>query len=190
MSSFNNNNQQQQQQQLSPTQLPYYNIYQYQDHYTILGVSHDADTQTIKSAYRHLFFLYHPDRTGVHSRENLDFISRIQTAHEVLTNDASRRDYDIELNNNATRLNLINYTHMQGLETFSLDEFEFHEDFANNTVLWQKDCPRCKAAKSIVLSDWDLENSGKSDDTGGYLIVVQCSACSLCIKVRYYDLDD
>ena len=34
----------------------------HQDYYTILGVPRDADEQTIKRAFRHLAFEYHPDR--------------------------------------------------------------------------------------------------------------------------------
>lgn len=60
------------------------------NYYEILGVSVDANTEEIKSAYRKLAVKYHPDKTG---RESEEFV-RISKAYEILKNKKNRQQYD------------------------------------------------------------------------------------------------
>ncbi len=64
-----------------------------QDYYQILGVAKDAETKTIKEAYRELALKHHPDR----NREDPNAIDRMKAVNEayaVLSHPDKRREYD------------------------------------------------------------------------------------------------
>ena len=64
----------------------------YKDYYEILGVSRDADTSTIKSAYRKLARKYHPDVNK--TKEAEEKFKDINEAYEVLSDKNKRQRYD------------------------------------------------------------------------------------------------
>ncbi len=64
----------------------------YKDYYQILGVPRNADTKTIKKAYRELARQYHPDVNK--SPEAEARFKEINEAHEVLSDPEKRRKYD------------------------------------------------------------------------------------------------
>lgn len=64
-----------------------------QDYYQILGVAKDAETKTIKDAYRDLAFKYHPDRNK-EDTEAVDRMKAVNEAYAVLSNPEKRRAYD------------------------------------------------------------------------------------------------
>lgn len=62
------------------------------DYYEILGISRDADSKAIKSAYKELAKKYHPDvSTEVDAQERFQEISQ---AYEVLSKPEKRSQYD------------------------------------------------------------------------------------------------
>ena len=63
------------------------------DPYEILGVSPSAPAEDIKLAYRKAARLYHPDKNP--DPAAADRFRSIQTAYELLADDARRRDYDL-----------------------------------------------------------------------------------------------
>jgi curved DNA-binding protein CbpA len=77
------------------------------DHYTLLGVTKEADKKTVKRSYFELAGYFHPDRyfkknlgTFKHKMEVL--FNRITEAHDTLTDAAKRLDYDAYLDEVAT----------------------------------------------------------------------------------------
>ena len=64
----------------------------YKDYYEILGVKRDADTNTIKSAYRKLARKYHPDVNK--TKEAEEKFKDINEAYEVLSDKNKRQRYD------------------------------------------------------------------------------------------------
>ena len=61
--------------------------------YKILGLETDAEPSQIKKAYRKLSLLYHPDKnTG--NATAADMFIKVAKAHEVLTDDATRENYE------------------------------------------------------------------------------------------------
>ena len=64
----------------------------YKDYYEILGITRDADAQTIKSAYRKLARKYHPDVNKTKDAE--EKFKDINEAYEVLSDSAKRQRYD------------------------------------------------------------------------------------------------
>lgn len=54
------------------------------DYYKVLGVSRDADTKTIKKAYRKAAIIAHPDKGGSESK-----MAAVNEAYEVLANDGT-----------------------------------------------------------------------------------------------------
>ncbi len=63
------------------------------DPYEILGVSPTAPAEDIKVAYRKAARLYHPDKNP--DPAAADRFRSIQSAYELLADDARRRDYDL-----------------------------------------------------------------------------------------------
>lgn len=62
--------------------------------YAVLGISRDADDETIRSAYRILARRYHPDRGAGSSAETFRQISQ---AYQTLIDPGSRQIYDRSL---------------------------------------------------------------------------------------------
>ena len=88
----------------------------YKDYYEILGVSRDADTSTIKSAYRKLARKYHPDVNK--TKEAEEKFKDINEAYEVLSDKAKRQRYD-SLGSNWQ--GGADYTPPPGFENFSFN---------------------------------------------------------------------
>jgi len=63
------------------------------DPYKILGVPEEADSQTIKKAYRKLASQYHPDRGG-----DAEKFKEVAEAYSVLSDDQKREDYHARRN--------------------------------------------------------------------------------------------
>lgn len=64
-----------------------------QSYYDILGISESASSAQIKSAFRHLAKLYHPDKNP----QGKEQFAKILKAYEVLIDTSSRRQYDLKL---------------------------------------------------------------------------------------------
>jgi molecular chaperone DnaJ len=63
------------------------------DYYEILGVSRDADGDTIKKAYRKLAMQYHPDKNPGNTEAEEKF-KECASAYEILSNPEKRAAYD------------------------------------------------------------------------------------------------
>ena len=63
------------------------------DYYDLLGVSREADSAALKSAYRKLAMQYHPDKNPGDSEAEKKF-KEISEAYEILSNDEKRQAYD------------------------------------------------------------------------------------------------
>ncbi len=67
----------------------------FQDYYSTLGVSRDADAAEIKRAYRNLARQHHPDKAEPSARPAAEAkIKEINEAYEVLKDPEKRRKYD------------------------------------------------------------------------------------------------
>jgi len=65
------------------------------DLYSVLGVSRDADTSEIRTAYKQLAKEHHPDKGG-----DPEKFKELSQAHEILSDDQRRRTYDMTGNTN------------------------------------------------------------------------------------------
>ncbi len=63
------------------------------DYYELLGIDRDADSQTIKQAYRKLALKYHPDRNPNDPQSEMKF-KEIAEAYQVLSDPEKRQTYD------------------------------------------------------------------------------------------------
>ncbi len=63
------------------------------DYYEVLGVSRDADENTIKKAYRRLAMKYHPDRNAGDVKSE-EMFKEAKEAYEILTDANKRAAYD------------------------------------------------------------------------------------------------
>lgn len=67
------------------------------DYYKVLGVAHDADERQVKSAYRKLTKIHHPDKAiqqGLTKEEAEKKMASINEAYEVLSNPELRARFD------------------------------------------------------------------------------------------------
>lgn len=67
------------------------------DYYKALGVKRDASLDEIKTAFRELAKVYHPDVIGEGSTESLTLFKMINEAYSVLGNAITRKEYDIKM---------------------------------------------------------------------------------------------
>jgi len=65
-----------------------------QCHYEVLGVSLDADNETIKKAHRKMALRFHPDKNLGNPDEAQDKFRRVQEAYECLS-DAFERKWHV-----------------------------------------------------------------------------------------------
>src|SRR5690348_5834946 len=66
---------------------------QKRDYYEVLGVSRDADDAAVKSAYRKLALMYHPDRNP-NNPDAADKFKEASEAYAVLCDSEKRARYD------------------------------------------------------------------------------------------------
>jgi DnaJ-class molecular chaperone len=64
------------------------------NYYEVLGVSQDASQDEIKKSFRNLALKYHPDKNR-NSDESKQKFMKIIEAYEVLSDEQSRKNYDI-----------------------------------------------------------------------------------------------
>lgn len=64
------------------------------DLYRVLGLTHDADAVTIRTAYRRLAKQYHPDVSTLPDAQARSIAITITEAYEVLNDPAARDKYD------------------------------------------------------------------------------------------------
>ncbi|MBV9177136.1 MAG: J domain-containing protein [Nitrososphaeraceae archaeon] len=64
------------------------------NYYTILGLGKDASQSEIIKSYRYLALKYHPDRNNNSEEAKQKFIQIVE-AYQVLSNEQSRKEYDI-----------------------------------------------------------------------------------------------
>ncbi len=69
------------------------------NYYQLLGISNDADADTIKKEYRKLAMKYHPD-TNPNNKSAEDKFKEVQEAYDVLSDEQKRKKYDFALKNN------------------------------------------------------------------------------------------
>eukprot|EP00057_Strongylocentrotus_purpuratus_P013927 XP_011668401.1 PREDICTED: dnaJ homolog subfamily C member 11-like [Strongylocentrotus purpuratus] len=67
------------------------------DYYAILNVRREADQDELKSAYRRMCMLYHPDKHGLDEDKQAaeDIFNNIQQAYTVLNDPTKRAIYDV-----------------------------------------------------------------------------------------------
>lgn len=63
-------------------------------HYHFMGLEHDADNATIRSRYRQLSKLYHPDTAKSKDEDANQMFLKLQEAYSVLSSPQSRNIYD------------------------------------------------------------------------------------------------
>lgn len=70
------------------------------NYYQILGVTPDADMDTIKKAFRHMMRVYHPDMAG---QGGADMTAQLNAAWDTLKDPGRRAQYDLSLKDETPR---------------------------------------------------------------------------------------
>jgi DnaJ-class molecular chaperone len=89
------------------------------NHYEVLGVSNDAGETEIKKAYRSLSLKYHPDRNS--NEDAIEKIQRVNEAYEILSDQAKRQQYDMELAGGMPGFGMggMPFSHMNSMNEFN-----------------------------------------------------------------------
>lgn len=155
-----------------------------QTHYEILGLRQDCQDHEIRNAYKKLLLQNHPDKNG----DEIIRINEIQNAYKVLIDPKKKKEYDESLEKTFQKQGFNIYG--EGLDEYDLNDFNEAET-EEGELIWTRDCPRCQAENSMIISEESLEQNiaNSHDKTGSYAIIVQCESCSLWIKVKYYDTE-
>tara|TARA_Y100000588_G_scaffold358714_1_gene417107 strand:- start:386 stop:670 length:285 start_codon:yes stop_codon:yes gene_type:complete len=64
------------------------------DYYKILGIEQDADSESIKKAYKKLAKKFHPDLNPDNVESSEEKFKQINEAYHVLIDDSTREKYD------------------------------------------------------------------------------------------------
>ncbi|ONH77785.1 Diphthamide biosynthesis protein 4 [Pichia kudriavzevii] len=120
--------------------------------YEILGVSKDAERDSIKTAYHRLLLTNHPDKSNPNA--NTYSIPVIQQAYRTLINDDERIAYDKQLHDYYIKLGLVD---SMGIDTDGIDHFDLSE-FVEDGERFVHDCPRCQCHEGFQVGEQDLEN--------------------------------
>ena len=99
------------------------------DCYSILGVRRDATQDEIKSAYRTLAKLVHPDLGGAGQADATSNFIRVQEAYRILSDPVRRRAYD-------DQASLALETNSHGLEAV-VERQEYGDAQFGNTPSWK-----------------------------------------------------
>ncbi|KAK4615518.1 Diphthamide biosynthesis protein 4 [Fulvia fulva] len=157
------------------------------NYYQILGLDNSRNgkplpASEVRQAYKQALLYHHPDKqAGGTARASIGSqvpsIDDITKAYKVLSDPASRSEYDRELrlqrpeDDEMGKLN----TRHTGMETVDLEELDFDED----SECWTRPC-RCGNQPAFVISEAELE---KNADYGE--LVTGCKGCSLWLKVLF-----
>jgi molecular chaperone DnaJ len=104
------------------------------DYYEVLGVPRTSDTDEIKTAYRRLARLHHPDLNKDNPKAAEERFKELSEAYEVLVDDEKRKRYDqfghqgVETDFGPGGFNWQNFTHAGDLEDL-LGGSEFFQQF-------------------------------------------------------------
>jgi len=97
------------------------------DYYKRLGVAHNATQQEIKTAYRELALIYHPDKPEGDEEE----FKRIQEAYDTLSDHDKRQAYDHRNNAlNGDCLGHLERLEREGLKFFPLQSPDSYDHYA------------------------------------------------------------
>lgn len=162
-------------------------------YYEILNVKPDVTTEELKQVYKKILLSTHPDKqfeatiTKINSNNATVTIDQIKEAYRVLNDPKLRSEYQNKLLLQGKKNGL--YKFGEGIDEFSLDTFTFNEV----TEEYMRDCPRCHNQDGFKLTDDLLEDYGvecEGHQDGMLQVVIQCSACSLWIKVHFFAAEE
>lgn len=150
--------------------------------YEVLGVGPDATVAEVKLAYRQRVLEAHPDKRGGVALAG-EVIPQLQQAYATLVDPAARQRYDERW---AKELQKRGHTQSgAGLDVYSLADFVEHEGACG--WVYTRPCPRCTAEGGFEVLESQLEEFGTDSGSGGWEVLLQCSSCSLWLKVEYWE---
>eukprot|EP01134_Creolimax_fragrantissima_P005851 CFRG5851T1 len=152
------------------------------NHYETLDVTMSSSPATIRSSYQRLILIHHPDKASkshpqtetnniksfssedsINGSNEANFFMRIQAAYAVLRDPEQKRVYDAQLSNVGLR-----QAH-PGNGELDLDDMDYDEE--EDTFIHS-----CRCGGEYMVSGQELEDN---------MDVVQCSQCSLSVRILY-----
>lgn len=102
------------------------------NYYDILGIDKNATKKQIKKAYKKLSMMYHPDK----NKHGTEMFKEINEAHQVLSDETKRRDYDLKMNDDFVKPHetpVENPVRVNVYEFFENMDDEFYEKESENS---------------------------------------------------------
>lgn len=149
-----------------------------ENHYEILGLGQrqfdgTLTAQDIKQAYRRSLLEHHPDK--VQSGESLQSVDAITLAYKVLSEPATKGEYDRELRLQHARNKGDNKIFHTGLDIVDLDDLDYDEQ----TGEWWRSC-RCGQDRGFLVTENELDKESRYGE-----LITGCRGCSLWLKVLF-----
>lgn len=162
-----------------------------QTHYQILGVKENATQEEIKSAYRKMILILHPDKKVIHEEDKLSGTSsntirtdekeftRIQLAWECLRDQRMRYKYDDDLQRKREKQNqiYIKATPVH-LNEMHREEVDCENDLGcieiQNVFSY-----KCRCGDTFEIFEDEISKDSHS--------VFECQSCTLAIKICHDD---
>lgn len=145
-------------------------------YYELLGVSPQCSQNSLKIAYKKKLFSCHPDKTP--KKNGKDEIEKIIEAYSELKN--SKKKSILGQIRRGERV-----ISEESLEVFNLDDFDLGEN--EEGFFWQKKCDKCHFVNGVTIKEKELIETKIEDGEGGYEIIAECTGCSVCILIKFYD---
>jgi diphthamide biosynthesis protein 4 len=158
-----------------------------QTHYEILGVKENATLEEIKSAYRKMVLILHPDKKVSRKDKNLlgtpnttqitdeENFNLIQLAWECLRDEQLRYNYNDELQRKREKQNLIyNKATLVHLHEMHREEVDCENDlgYIETQYIFSY---KCRCGDTFEIFEDEISADGNS--------VFECQSCTLAINI-------
>lgn len=134
------------------------------NYYEIMGVSRDASTEDIKTAYKDLARIYHPDSRFYSeiidippSERDVEVFKIITQAYNILVNPEKRADYDLTLEPDLGTIRSRMTNESTGV--FSRPSARSPEDRSNTQLFREADRESIKSVAEMI-NEFHSDNSG------------------------------
>lgn len=164
-------------------------------YYDTLGVSNDATSNEIKTAYRQKAKTLHPDMNK--EKDTSKEFVKLQEAYDVLKDDTKRKEYDY-------KLNMSSRSPSNGSHTFTTDDF-FHNPYDEYEIniedlikqYYQRQDNHQKTNYEDFFNDHSQQNDNKNNEpildlyetitleqslNGGIIDLKLDNACNICLN--------
>ena len=137
-------------------------------HYVVLGVTQDAEADQIREAYFQLAKVFHPDRASALGLRDVvdkaeEIFTRVSEAHNVLSDDSSRTEYNEKLEGKDTRSDVLNAVEAEFI--FQKGVFHFRKKDYKSALRYFEEAYKlnAKEGEHLAYMAWSIYSDPSRD---------------------------